>query len=476
MKYGETDILVGDCRAMLAELPERHFHCVVTSPPYFGLRDYGTATWVGGDAGCDHLQQTGGTASSTLGLESGGHDLSDEARVRATERSFVPYKNTCRKCGATRIDDQIGLEPTPDEFVACMVEVFRGVWRVLRDDGVMWLNLGDSYAASGKDRTPAQATVKSTLQGGKQTQGGVLKQPNKIVGGLKPKDLMNMPHRVVLALQADGWTHRDTIIWRKPAPMPGSQRDRCTSSYEFIFQLTKRPIYYFDMEAVKEKVGERTRRNTEFRGESTPYKNNASFDNNCNIPNRAPAGDDSLSGRTPRNVWTIASEGFSDAHFATFPRALPLKCIKASTSAKGCCPECGAGWVRLVEEKQLKRARPNDYVKRTGEEGTGNSCANSVAGVESRTLGWEPGCECYPDFADEPIHALVPCRVLDPFLGAGTSALAANLIGRDATGIELNPDYAEMARKRIDRELHPSTYHDADQAGDGPLFQMEPQS
>ena len=151
---------------------------------------------------------------------------------------------------------------------------------------------------------------------------------------------------------------------------------------------------------------------------------------------------------TPRNVWRMASEPCSDAHFATFPTELPVRCIKASTSERGCCPACGAPWERVVERESVTRERPNELTKRTGADGTGNHCANTVAGVASRTAGWKIDCSCGDDM--EP----VPCRVLDPFSGAGTTAIACRRLARDYTGIELNAEYIAISQKRLRQEAN----------------------
>lgn len=370
MENMKAEILLGDCRSTMAALPERRFHCCVTSPPYFGLRDYG-------------------------------------------------------------VEGQIGMEPTPDDFVAAMVDVFRGVWRVLRDDGVAWLNLGDSYAGSGKGGKPdnSPSVVGSTARMAANTREAGMDR----CYGLKPKDLIGVPWRVALALQADGWYLRDAIIWHKPSPMPGSQRDRCTTAYETIFQLTKNARYFFDLDAIAEPT--------------TCDRMRGPAVHPCNDTN----GNGGLSRRpieqtsAPRNVWKMASQGFSGAHFATFPIALPTRCIKASTSEKGCCPDCGAPWERITGRTKMRRERPNELTKRTGEDGTGNHCDNTVAGVLSKTLGWEPTCKCG-------CEGVEPCRVIDPFNGAGTSAIACRRLGVDYTGCELNPDYISMSYGRIRAE------------------------
>ncbi len=197
--------------------------CCVTSPPYWGLRDYGTGTWVGGDPECSHLERTGGTARSTLGAYDNG--LSQESIERQNAAMQVPYRDICRRCGAQRVDRQLGLEAMPDEYITNMVEVFRLVRDVLADDGALWLNLGDSYAGAqggyqGKNGQRASRTFTARIA---MDKGG---------DELKPKDLVGIPWLLAFALRADGWYLRQDIIWHKPNPMPESVRDRCTKAHE----------------------------------------------------------------------------------------------------------------------------------------------------------------------------------------------------------------------------------------------------
>ena len=205
-----VSVITGDCRDVLATLPEKSFNTCVTSPPYFGLRDYGTAQWDGGDADCEHKQSTA--------RQDGGREKVDGfngSKRENSDKGAMNYRDTCRKCGARRIDRQIGLEPTSDEFVGELVKVFREVRRVLRDDGTVWLNLGDSYAAN---------RTYQVSDGKHQAHDFGTSNATSVPTGLKPKDLIGIPWRVAFALQADGWYLRQDIIWAKPNPMP--ERDR----------------------------------------------------------------------------------------------------------------------------------------------------------------------------------------------------------------------------------------------------------
>jgi len=479
-------ILVGDVREKLRELPDGVAHCVVTSPPYWGLRDYGTAEWEGGDAECDHaLPATGSTQNK-------GNN----------GKMAQPFRAVCGKCGARRVDNQLGLEPTIDEYIANMVGVFREVRRVLRDDGTLWLNMGSAYATGGESRqradgpsygsdgieradsrgsdcacpdphderqgdspshhgdtpgsgqrseqapqpgettdhgngrsdqadapasSPAarlsssdastprvpgafvlvdeasvdQSSARSSLADARvsahtaESTADMLSQLRTLVDriedrepfalaqayctiasrGFKQKDLIDQPQMLATALRLDGWYLRSDIIWAKPNPMPESVTDRPTKSHEHLFMLSKRATYFYDSDAVREPHGEN------HWGPNGPGKigkgevgTHADFhrpraDMTKEIPGH-PAG------RNKRDVWTIATEPYPEAHFATFPTALVRPCIRAGSPVGG--------------------------------------------------------------------------TVLDPFLGSGTTGQVAHEEGREFIGCELNPEYAALAERRIE--------------------------
>jgi DNA modification methylase len=249
------EVREGDVRDRLAEMPAESVQCVVTSPPYFGLRDYGTGMWDGGDEGCDHFAAPGGGTGATGLMRDGRSELArHENSERVVRDRRQQYRETCGKCGARRIDQQIGLEPTPEAYVATMVEVFREVRRVLAKDGTVWVNLGDSYQANpgsgqargnlgglaGADSVKYQATMRA--------RGDMSHRPRVA----KPKDLLGIPWRLAFALQADGWYLRADIIWSKPNPMPESVTDRPTKAHEYVFLLSKQARYFYDADAVRE--------------------------------------------------------------------------------------------------------------------------------------------------------------------------------------------------------------------------------
>jgi DNA modification methylase len=327
-----VSILIGDCRDKLRSLADASVHCCVTSPPYFGLRDYG-------------------------------------------------------------VDGQMGLEPTPDEFVAGMVEVFREVRRVLRDDGTLWLNIGDSYNASpAGNKTPSGF---SQTRPSRRTGNGdqeTVHTGRKLDTGCKQKDLIGIPWMLAFALRADGWYLRQDIIWSKPNPMPESVRDRCTKAHEYLFLLSKGPRYHFDAAAIAEAVAPSSIArwsqdiDNQAGSERVPGKTNGAMKavGRKNVaPGKIiaaePTKGESTFGfgetRNKRSVWEVTTQPFSEAHFATYPPALIEPCILAG------CPAGGT--------------------------------------------------------------------VLDPFGGAGTTGLVADRLGRNAVLIELNPEYAEIARKRL---------------------------
>lgn len=308
-----------NCQTGLRKLPDSSIDCCITSPPYYGLRDYGHA-------------------------------------------------------------EQIGLEETPELYVQKMVEVFSEVKRVLKKEGTLWLNIGDSYCAP-RGNTSASPGYEN-LAG----NNGLNYKGNKPTGNLKPKDLIGIPWMLAFALRADGWYLRQDIIWHKPNPMPESVTDRCTKSHEYVFLLSKSAKYYYDAEAIKEESKElsgwaRQRNN----GLNTWEYNNTQDRIEQTGQKSVSQGFGEIGKANKRSVWTVTTKPYSDAHFATFPEDLVVDMIKAG------CPENGI--------------------------------------------------------------------VLDPFMGAGTTALVASKLNRNYIGFELNEQYVSIANKRLHKHLgmfHPS--------------------
>jgi len=387
----------GDALEVLRTMPAGCVQTCATSPPYYALRDYGIA-------------------------------------------------------------GQIGLESTPEEYVAKMVSVFAEVRRVLRDDGTLWLNMGDSYASGEVGRHDARSPRAKEF-GCVQMDGA--RQSHRPNTGLKPKDLLGMPWRVAFALQQDGWYLRSDIIWHKPSPMPESVRDRPTKAHEYLFLLAKRPRYFYDGEAIRE-AGESPEISPQqyaLKLETTSeawYQRvdgrhaNDGFKSGNHRGGWVPPG-----GRNKRSVWVVTSEPYPEAHFATFPEALVEPCILAGTSAHGCCPTCGAPWRRMMERKFYGdcRAGLRDQDGVTGKH-LWRGLKDAPGGYESPiTTGWQPSCHC-------PAALPVPCVVLDPFAGSGTTLAVALRHGRRALGVELNPAYVALAAKRIGAQVEKTTLLD----------------
>jgi DNA modification methylase len=311
-------IYQGNCLDTLQKIESQSINTCITSPPYWGLRDYGTAEWEGGDKSCDHVANPNATKKM------GNKEFNENRPSRENTKTKGYYEKQCPKCGAVRKDNQLGLEETPEEFVNNLVEVFREVKRVLRDDGTVWLNLGDSYSSGGRTTTTNQS-----LRGDKN-YGVTRPKPSK---GIKPKDLIGIPWRVAFALQADGWYLRQDIIWHKPNPMPESVKDRCTKAHEYIFLLSKSVKYYFDNEAIKEDSVYAPGKTHEVEREKGYYKGKWSN------PEKGSRHDGSFKAirekRNKRSVWTVNTKPFKGAHFATFPPDLIEPCVLAG------CPEGG---------------------------------------------------------------------------------------------------------------------------------------
>jgi DNA modification methylase len=359
----------------------------------------------------------------------------------------------CPICKGTGIiegvkEHQLGLEKTPEEYVQHLVEVFREVKRVLRDDGTLWLNLGDCYYGSwgnsgsregGQREVSTDKLDRTAWEDHTERPGSSFRHEL-----LKPKDLVGIPWAVAFALQADGWYLRSDIIWNKPNPMPESVTDRPTKSHEYIFLLVKSPRYFYDQEAIREKVSDASVER--WRGDLRPH-NPAHGDSEQSVRGEQSLGTPSA-GRNKRSVWTMNTKPYAEAHFATFPPELPETCIKAGTSQKGCCPKCGAPWERVIERDNPSlwskgddwRGWPTDGPNtNTTNPQTSKSLHRQKGGVypSGKFLGWQPTCECGE-------LETIPCIVLDPFAGSGTTGMVAKKLGRSAILIELNPIYIDM--------------------------------
>lgn len=386
-------ILQGNSVDVLKTLPDESVNCCVTSPPYYALRDYMTGHWEGGDPNCPHYR-TSKKSDKTIT----GHKAMQEHESPVGD---AIYKSVCPLCGAVRVDKQIGLEETPEQYINRLVEVFHEVKRVLKNDGTLWINIGDSYWGSGSRGFDFTNTFseKSKIQQGSKGTIDLHNIPSLTGnhGDYKNKDLIGIPWMLAFALRADGWYLRQDIIWAKPNPMPESVKDRCTKSHEYIFLLTKQPHYFFDFESIQEEAtgsdkerqfGTNTQIGTmrndlgrTFKANHKNLKYNGQTNNTMHERRSEGLPDIVYSVRNKRDVWNVnVGGGYSDPdgeHYATYNVKLIEPCIIAG------CP---------------------------------------MGGV-----------------------------VLDPFNGTGTTGASALSLARKYIGIDLNEKYVKMANKRLQR-------------------------
>jgi len=396
------------------ELEDNSIQCVVTSPPYWGLRKYsGEQELIWGNKDCEHQWAAEIVEHDNLRFR-GEHSIVGNEKNPNIHTGKQTAAGFCSLCGAWKV--AYGLEPTPEMYIEHTILILREIRRVLRKDGVVFWNIGDSYYGSGQ----GASTNPDVLINAKEVYN-IGKRHNKTSSVLKPKDLCLIPFRVAIACQQDGWWVRSVIIWSKPNPMPESCIDRPTESHEYILMLTKSKNYYWDASAVRE------------RGlvDSAGTTNGALLS--------SPAITNESQGRNIRSVWTFPTFPYPLAHFAVFPEKLPEICIKAATPEVGCCSKCGAPWERVTETKteyDWKGVKDRHPDKDWGNQGSHR--LNQI--VESQTLGWQPTCKCNA--------GKVPCLCLDPFMGAGTTLWVAKKLNRKAVGYEISEEYCELAVER----------------------------
>lgn len=425
----------GSSLDVLKTFPNDFIDCCITSPPYWCLRDYG-------------------------------------------------------------VKGQLGLEKTPEEFITKLADIFDEVKRIMKPTGTFWVNIGDSYANNGSGGYgKTVGRDKSTLQG-KMPPIGTMITTKKIPLLLKPKDLVGIPWMLAFELRRRGWYLRQEIIWNKPNPMPESVTDRCTKSHEQIFLFSKSKKYYFDVEAIKTTVKSehkningapgqpkhsmnQPRLNKKFRPNGIvrdrlldydskekklrPNTSRGEFEKESYIPE--PSGK-----ANKRSVWTVPTQSFKEAHFATFPEKLIEPCVLAGTSEHGCCSECGKPYERIVEKETAFQSGSGKAKIPMGWHQSGSlrhaskdvriNSGKNVDSIQSnsgeydirmgpvnssKTTGWKSTCKCK--------SKIKPPIVLDPFMGAGTTAMLSKKKMRDYIGIELNKKYISIAEKRLYKEL-----------------------
>jgi len=409
-------ILEGNSLETLKGLPACSVQCVVTSPPYYGLRDYGTAKWEGGEKDCSHIddEKVAERKRQKKSMIAVGEKIDGSTRTRVHDESIGndwQYRGDCKKCGAKRIDTQIGLEPSPEAYVEALVNVFREVWRVLKDDGVLWLNLGDSYWGGKGQSSQAWSTEhqdRNTLQKSQHqiTGKGETRPTDGKHPVIKPKDLIGIPWMVAFALRADGWYLRQDIIWNKPNPMPESVTDRCTKAHEYIFLLTKSRVYYYDQDAIR-----------------VPYAE-------ASLPR-------ALRGTSENNKWADGAPG-STAHTISQPRKNVRKQFEK---------EHGGGGSGLKGHSGYTAADGRLLINPLG---------------RNKWSVWEVPTVAYKEahFATFPPDLIQPCIlagskegdiVLDPFNGSGTTAEVSIMHNRSYIGCELNPDYVKLTKRRLSK-------------------------
>jgi DNA modification methylase len=359
-----------DALQFLCGLPDNYVNCIVTSPPYFGLRNY-------------------------------------------------------------QVDGQIGLEDTMQAYLVRLVAVFREARRVLRDDGVCFVNMGDSYAGGGRGGNPDDSLFRKQA-----TNRGSLVPPSGL-SGFKPKDRMMIPARLAIALQDDEWYLRDEIVWQKSNPMPESVTDRTTKAHEMVYMLSKNERYWFDQEAIREPAVYGENRATYVGGTDRLLK--ANIVSGGYVPSDRGLAREETVTRNRRSVWTIPTEATPFAHFATFPQALITPMILAGCPDK-VCSMCGAPWVRETEHITATPGQKPGYLLNTQMRHDGER-AGHFTNMVYNTIGFRPTCACAAETR--------PGICLDPFMGAGTTALVAMRLGRHYIGCDLSPEYVAMARRRL---------------------------
>ena len=392
-----NEFLLGNVMDVLRQLPDETMDCVVTSPPYYGLRTYGGAEvdWDGWSG-------------------------------------------------------ELGLEPTPELYLTHLWAVFGEVWRVMKKTGTMWVNIGDTYSSGGG--CGSKEYLPKHTQFGKLTKPDRY-QPPKKVSGLPPKCLVCVPERFMLGMIDRGWILRNKIVWHKPNPMPSSAKDRFTNTYEPVYFFTKAKRYWFDLDAVRERHSQARMERSKYPIEYSEIQDTPRAWTKENYPNLKKDAKVNLqynpSGKNPGDVWRITTQPFPEAHFSTFPEELARRCIRAGCPRE-VCPKCRKGRIRIVKPSP-------EYAKNLGKDWAPGNIPGSKRradyGLEKhskamtadyQTLGWT-SCSCGEGY--------VPGIILDPFGGSGRACHVAWEQGRDFTYIDIKPEYTEMAKDGLEKKM-----------------------
>jgi len=437
----EYEIKTGNCVDVMRGMDADSVDTIITSPPYWGLRDYGGDGQVWGSHLCTRDDDTYVNHEWDVYERPSENSRKNDNSLQLKSAYWEPQEQAfCKHCDAWF--GQLGLEPTPQQYVKNMVQIFREARRILKPEGTLWLNLGDSYCAGTRKSTTPQ-----TMHNG-DARDVPLNRRNEASGYLKNKDLVGIPWRVAFALQEDGWWLRQDVVWAKPNCMPESVTDRCTKNHEYVFMLTKSAKYYFDHEAIKEPTkggasSKKPAKEQTFRyGDDDSWAVDGDRSRIMKATGIAHARTKDYQKRNKRSVWWVSPKPFKQAHFAVFPIELIEPMVLAGTSAYGCCSQCGKAWKRVVETERppTRSVKARDVPGQSKHGSFGKERFDDP--IKTSTIGWEPTCECDAD--------VVPSVVFDPFGGSGTTVVTALKNGRNAIIAELKEEYVEIAKERIE--------------------------
>lgn len=520
-------IIVGHFLSVAKKIPDASVHSVITSPPYWHLRNYKTRPQVW-DArpGCKHRWKRERQYQDAP-IRDGDEGVGFDEPATTKKQRWLTH-STCTKCKAWR--GELGQEPTPELYIKHMLQVMKEVWRVLRPDGTLWLDIGDSYCTTAPGTKMAGSSRTSTLKPNRRLDAQDKERARNVrpmtPAGMKPGDLVGIPWMLALALRQAGWYLRRDHIWHKTACMPESvqgwrwercrhkvkpssapnaggvrghnlgEKDghwtkathpstrtpaeyvdcpgckkceatdglilrkgagRCTTSHEYIFMLAKSESYFYDSDAISEPVNGSQVEAPRPIGPPTLWKEPAPPKCTGGGTRKKQDGDSIASSlfarRNKRSVWTLSPEPYDEDHFAAFPSELPSTCIKAATSEHGCCARCGAPYARVIEREggshsfassAKDNGRQEQGLRRGSRLGRGPGWREAPPQI-IKTIGWRRTCSCK-------MKKVVPAVVLDPFLGRGTTGVAAVRHGRNFIGCELQEKYVPMARKNLEAE------------------------